>query len=427
MRPRGRHGPRQDRRLRHPGRTARDVQARRSGGTVFRAGELMGFARVGPTELFQKHRDQVDEFQVKDLDRHFELWSLNFRVELAPAPQPARHSHQIPSQRRRCPMSIRFPLLAAGLLCACAAMTSAADWPEFRGPNRDGVCSETGLLREWPKNGPAKAWTAKNLGLGFGTPSVAAGKIFGMGTRNSKDGVWAIKESDGTEIWFTPFDDPRKTDQNNGPSGTPTYRDGKLYALSSNGKLVCLDATDGKKVWGTDYLADFGGSVPSWGYTESPLVDGDKVICAPGSAKATVVSRNKDTGKVIWKTETKSGAGRDGGHSSPIKASIGDVPMYVILLGQTGGLIAVHAETGKLLWQYTAAALGGTAQIPIPIIKGDLVWLSTGYNGGSALLRLSSEGEDKLTVKELKTYKKELMNHHGGMVLVGDCIYFGHN
>lgn len=321
-------------------------------------------------------------------------------------------------------MSIRLPLLAGSLLFACTA--TASDWPGFRGANRDGLCTETGLLQQWPKAGPAKVWTARNLGLGFGTPSVAGGKIYGLGTRGGKDGVWALKEADGSELWFAPFDDPRKSNQNNGPSGTPTVSDGKVYALSSNGKLVCLEAGTGKKVWGVDYVNDYGGRVQNWGYTESPLVDGDKVIGTPGSARGTVVAWNKDTGKEIWKAELRGGAGNGGGYSSPIKATIGDIPMYIVLLGQSGGLVGVHAETGKLLWQYTAAAMGGTAQIPIPIIKGDLVWVSTAYRGGSALLQLVPEGKDKVTVKELKTYRSDLMNHHGGMVLVGDYVYFGH-
>jgi outer membrane protein assembly factor BamB len=319
----------------------------------------------------------------------------------------------------------RLLLLAAGFLFASSAI--AADWPEFRGPHRDGICTETGLLQQWPKDGPPKVWTAKNLGLGYGTPSIAAGKIFGLGTRGGKDGVWALKEADGSELWFTPFDDPRNTNQNNGPSGTPTYRDGKVYAVSSNGKLVCLDADKGKVLWQADYIKDFGGKVPGWGYTESVLVDGEKVIGTPGSTDATVIALNKDTGKPIWKS--KLGPGGNGqGYSSPVKATIGGVSMYVVLLGKEGGLVGVNPDTGKELWRYTKSALGGVAQIPMPVIKGDLVWFSTSYGGGSALLQLTPESTDSVTVKELKTYKKpDLNNHHGGMVLVGDYIYFGHD
>jgi outer membrane protein assembly factor BamB len=282
-------------------------------------------------------------------------------------------------------------------------------------------------LKSWPKDGPPLVWTTKNLGLGFGTPSVAAGKIFGLGTRDGKDGMWAIKEADGKDLWFTPFDEPRKTNQNNGPSATPTYNDGKLYVESSNGKLVCANADTGKILWTVDYLADFGGKVPAWGYTESVLIDGDKVVCTPGSADATVVALNKNTGKVIWKSKLGA-AGNGAGYCSPIKVTINGVPMYIVLLGQSGGLVGINPTDGKELWKYTKAALGGVAQIPMPVVKGNHVWFSTSYSGGSALLEINAESQDKVSVKELKTYKKpDLNNHHGGMVLVGDYIYFGHD
>ena len=204
-------------------------------------------------------------------------------------------------------MSTRLPLAAVALAISCAVQ--AADWPSFRGPNRDNISKETGLLKEWPKTGPAKAWTAKNLGEGFGTPIVAAGKVFGMGTRDEKDGVWALKESDGSEVWFTPIDKPKNPNQNNGPSGSPTFHDGKIYAISSLGKLVCLDANTGKEIWKADLVKDFGGRVQSWGYTESVLIDGDKLICTPGG-KNTMVALNPATGEVIWKaTVPKADAG----------------------------------------------------------------------------------------------------------------------
>lgn len=322
-------------------------------------------------------------------------------------------------------MSVRIPLIAAGLLFACSAF--AADWPEFRGPKRDGICTETGLLQSWPKDGPSKVWTAKNLGLGYGGPIIAEGKIFGMGTREGKDGIWALKESDGAELWFTPFDDPRKTNQNNGPSGNPTYSGGKLYTVSSNGKLVCINAADGKKLWGIDYLADFGSRVPAWGFTDSPLIDGEKVICVPCSSKGAVAALNKDTGKEIWRTAIASGVGGGAGYSSPIKATIAGKAMYVVLLGDRAGVVGLDAESGKVLWQYTGkAAAGGVAQIPIPVIHKDTVWVSCGYGGGSALLQINKSG-DKFTAKELRVFKAdELKNHHGGMVQVGDYIYLGH-
>lgn len=322
-------------------------------------------------------------------------------------------------------MPLRAPALALTMLFAATAV--AADWPQWRGPNRDSICTETGLLQSWPKDGPPRAWVAQNLGTGFGTPSIAAGKIFGLGTRDGKDGVWALNEADGKELWFTPIDDPRGSNQNNGPSSTPTYANGKLYAVSSLGKLVCLDAADGKPVWSKSLTNDFGGSVEKWGYCESPLVDGDKLICSPGGNKAAIVALKAGTGDVIWKTDVGR-VGKGSGYSSPLKATVAGVPMYIALLGQDAGFVGVHADTGKLLWSYTHD-VNGTADIPTPIVKGDLVWTATGYPpaGGAALIQLVPNGPDKFTAKELKFYpSRDLMNHHGGMVLVGDYVYFGH-
>ncbi|MBA4191167.1 MAG: polyvinylalcohol dehydrogenase [Planctomycetaceae bacterium] len=325
-------------------------------------------------------------------------------------------------------MSTRYPLLAAVLLFASTAL--AEDWPTFRGPNRDGVSTEVGLLKSWPKDGPKLVWTAKNLGIGWGTPSVADGKIFGIGTRGGKDGIWAVTEKDGKELWFTPFADPAEKvqKQTNGPGSTPTYHKGKLYVVSHNGTVAAFDAAKGKELWSKSYISDFGGKLPAWGFNDSVLIDDDKVICAPGSPKAALAALKPDTGATIWTTDAGDVSGGQG-YSSPVKATIGGVPMYVILTGAKGGLIGVNAATGKVLWQYkNTPAAGGVAQIPIPVIKGDLIWVSCSYGGGAALLQIVPAGKDKFEVKEIKTYiKKDLNNHHGGMVLVGDHIYFGHD
>ena len=162
----------------------------------------------------------------------------------------------------------------------------------------------------------------------------------------------------------------------------------------------------------------------NWGYSESVLVDDGKVIGTPASADAALVALDPDTGKVIWKTEVPN-PGKASGYCSPVKTDVGGIPMYVTLLGNSGGVVGVHAKTGKLLWQY-AKIMNGTANIPSPVVSGDLVFASTGYgDGGAALLQLvpTAAGVD---VKELQYYKaKELQNHHGGMVLVDGYIYMG--
>jgi outer membrane protein assembly factor BamB len=321
------------------------------------------------------------------------------------------------------------PVLPEVAVVQAAPAPGPTDWPQWRGINRDGKSSETGLLRSWPKEGPPKVWTVTNMGAGFGTPSVAAGMIFGAGVRDGKDGVWGLNEADGSEVWFTPFaDTPKTAPQNNGPASTPTYHEGKVYTVSGNGTLAAMDAKTGKLVWTRSYLKDFGGSVPTWGYSDSVLIDGKKLICSPSGSKAAVAALNPKTGATIWSTPINP-VGGGFGYSSPIKMTVGNIPTYVCLLGDKAGIVGVHADTGKMLWQYNKKpAAGGVAQIPTPVFLGNKLWVSCSYSGGSALLELTPKGTTAVDVKELKSYPKpELNNHHGGMILLGKHVYFGHD
>lgn len=320
-------------------------------------------------------------------------------------------------------MRHRFAAVAAALLTASTLL--AADWPRWRGPNNDGVSKETGLLKSWPKEGPPKLWTVKGCGDGFSSIAIVGGVIYGTGLKDNQEVLWALKESDGSELWSTPFaPNGQPGGPSKGPNSTPTVANGKVYVLSSGGELACVEAKSGKIVWRASYKKDLGGRMMSgWGYSESVLIDGDKLICTPGGDKAAVVALNANTGAVIWKSEISNGGGS--GYASPVKATFDGVPMYITLLGKSGGVVAVHANTGKLLWKYNKIA-NGTANIPTVIVKGDLVWCSTGYgDGGSALLRIKGDGASA-SLEEIKQYSSgELQNHHGGMVLIGDHIYFG--
>jgi outer membrane protein assembly factor BamB len=305
--------------------------------------------------------------------------------------------------------------LSFSLLLAASGGARGADWPQFRGPDRDGVSKETGLLASWPKDGPRKLWTAENLGLGFGTPSVAGGRIFGLGTRDGKDGVWALNESDGKELWFTPFDEPRKTNQNNGPSSTPTVIDGKAYVLSSKGKLACLDATTGKPDWQVDFVKDFGARIPGWGYTESPLIDGDKVICTPGG-KNTLVALEKTTGKVIWKAAVPKS---DGAHyASAIAVESAGQKQYVQFV--SGGVVSVGASDGAFLWRYAGPA-NGTANCSAPIFHDGYVFAASSYGKGGGLAKIA-KADSKFEATEVY-FEKRMENHHGGLVLVDGYMY----
>ncbi len=325
-------------------------------------------------------------------------------------------------------------LLFTVLAVASSSSLKAEDWPQWRGPNRDGVSKETGLLQKWGSLGPEKIWISTGLGGGYSTPSVVNGHIYGMGKRGGdptkKRGsggteiVWSVSESEGAMEWATPLGEAANVGYGEGGRSTPTYANGKLYVVTMGGDLVCLDAKSGSIIWKKSYVNDFGGKIQSWGYAESVLVDGDAVIGTPGSSKAAFVKLKADTGEVIWEAPVKN-PGSAGGYSSPVKATIHGVDMYINLLGQSGGVVAVDAKTGKMLWQYTRV-MNPTANIPTVVVRDNLVFCSTGYAaGGSALLQINKDGET-FEAKELQYHKANvLQNHHGGMVLVGDHIYMG--
>ncbi len=334
-------------------------------------------------------------------------------------------------------MSPRLLPLAAGVLAVAVAAVSAQppatpgpnDWPQWRGPNRDGKSAETGLLKSWPKDGPPLAWTATGLGDGFGTPTVVAGKIYAMGTKDGKDGVHCLNEADGKSVWFAPLGASAVRDRNNGSGSQPTYSSGKLYAVTINGTVAAVDAKTGKVAWTRSY-EEFGAKAGGWGFNESVLVDGDKVICNPGANKGAVVALNANTGATVWATPINP-VGGGGGYSSAVKMTVGTIPTYVCLLGSEAGVVGVHATTGKKLWQYAdKGTKGGVAQIPTPVVYENKVWVSCSYgkDGGATLLDLTATGKDKIDVKLVKAYgKPELNNHHGGMILVGKHVYFGHD
>jgi outer membrane protein assembly factor BamB len=320
-------------------------------------------------------------------------------------------------------------LLVFPLLPLAAQNAQTADWPQWRGPRRDAVCPETGLLTEWPKGGPRLLWSAREVnggkcvGIGYASISVSGGRIYTLGDRDGQGNLICLDEATGKVLWTTPFS-PNYGD--GGPRCTPTVEGGRVYALSPHGILVCANAESGSVLWTKDLKADFGGHMMSgWNYSESPLVDGDRLVCTPGGRDAALVALNKVTGDVVWKCSTgkvNSGAG----YASIVVADAGGVRQYITLLGHELGLIGVNAENGKLLWSYKKVA-NGTANIPTPIVKGDLVFASTAYNRGAVLLRLTPNGKGGIDAREVYWLgHEELQNHHGGMVLVGDYVYGGH-
>lgn len=309
--------------------------------------------------------------------------------------------------------------------------TSTKDWPQWRGPKRDNISPDTGLLKEWPKEGPRLIWNArevnkgKSVGTGFSSVSIAGGRIYTMGDRGPEGYVFCLDQATGAEIWATKIYEEKKN--GDGPRCTPTIDGDRLYALSRHGHLVCLNLARGDIVWRKHLKDDLGGRMMSgWDYSESPLVDGDKLVCTPGGDDCALAALNKYTGEVIWKAKVPQCGGA--GYASIVISQGAGVKQYITLLGagKGGGLVGVEAETGKLLWNYRKIA-NGTANIPTSLVKGDLVFCSTGYGTGAALLRIVRDQNGDVSVKEEYFLKGgTLQNHHGGMVLLGDHVFGGH-
>lgn len=220
-------------------------------------------------------------------------------------------------------MNRRFSVWTMGWVMSLVGglPVGAFDWPQWQGPDRNAISQETGLRREWPKEGPPLAWRVEGLGGGDSAPSIAEGKVFGMANRGSDEVVWALAEKDGQPLWVTPLGPAFQQgwpQGKEGPGGTPTVDGERLYVLGLGGNLVCLQVQDGAKVWERNLVTDFGGVVPTWSYRESPLVDGDKLICTPGGGESMLVALDKTTGETIWKSPTPGGSeGTPGATANP--------------------------------------------------------------------------------------------------------------
>lgn len=197
-------------------------------------------------------------------------------------------------------------VIASLITLGVSHFAGAADWPQWQGPDRNAISRETGLLQQWPTEGPALAWRISGLGGGDSAPAVAGGKLFGLSNRGSEEVVWALSEKDGQQLWVTPLGaafEQRFHQSKEGPGGTPAVDGDRLYVIGVGGTLACLNIADGKLVWKRSFTQDFGGVLPMWSFRESPLVDGDQVICTPGGPDAMIVAVNKLTGETIWKSQ----------------------------------------------------------------------------------------------------------------------------
>lgn len=295
----------------------------------------------------------------------------------------------------------------------------SSDWPQWRGPARDGVSKESGLLKQWPAGGPKLLWQVNNLGDGYSTPVVVGTRIYLMSNRGmDNEFVQALSTKDGSVIWTTRVGNVGNPDQNpNYPKArsTPTVDGDLLYALGSDGDLACLEAKTGKIRWSKSLRKDFGGQPGEWAYSESPLVDGDAVVITPGGAEATMVALNKKTGAVIWKSAIPGA--EPAAYASAIVVQAAGRKQYVQFL--TKGIVGVDAKTGQFLWRYAEAAKG-PAQYFTPIARGEYVY-GGALSVGGALVRLKPTA-DGVTAEQVY-FARGLPNGPGGAVVIGDHIY----
>lgn len=314
------------------------------------------------------------------------------------------------------PKSEPDPAPDSGTTAAPVASNSEASWPQILGPNRNGQSPETGLNWNWGSNGPDSLWYRSGLGEGYSSVAIADGKVFTLGTDGTREAAFALNLSDGEPLWKLPFGSIFNDGTGNGPRGTPTI-DGKLlYALGGNGDLASISIETGKGIWSKNILRDFGGSNITWGISESVLIDGDKLICTPGGSRGTMVALNKKTGNVLWTCQAPGNP--QAAYSSAIAVEIDGVRQYVNMVHDR--LIGVHAETGKLLWE-DRKAVNGTANCSTPLQFENSVFYATGYSTGGSLVKLTSQ--NKSTTAENVYHTRDMKNHHGGMVIVGDYLY----
>jgi outer membrane protein assembly factor BamB len=308
-----------------------------------------------------------------------------------------------------------------------SATYAAVDWPTWRGAKRDAVSTESGLLKQWPADGPKLAWQSSGLGAGYSSLTIAGNRIYTLGDRADGQYVIALNLADGKQAWARKIGPVWDDGELGGSRGTPTIDGDALYAIGTEGDLVCLDNATGAVRWQKSLPRDYNGQMMSdWKYSESPLVDGDRVLFTPGAFGSLIVAVDKKTGKDIWRAggARLGNAGSNGaGYSSIVISEGAGVKQYVQLIGR--GLIGVQASDGKLLWNYNRVA-NDVANIATPVVKGDYVFGSTGYQTGSALLKLAKTADGVSATEVYFLEPRTFQNHHGGFVLIGDYLYAGH-
>ena len=304
-------------------------------------------------------------------------------------------------------------LIALSLMLDTVGGQAVPEWFQWRGPNRDGHFAETGLLQTWPKAGPPLAWRANGLGDAYSSFSTAGGRLFTLGARGGTEYVIALDRATGKKVWEYQNGRRFQNDRGDGPRSTPTVDGDRLYVLGGSGDLTCLEHATGQRVWTVNLVQKFGGVNPYWGYSESPLIVGDRILVNAGGRRASIVAIDKADGSTLWQQHS-DGAG----YSSPMLMRTGSLNQVIFFTESR--TLAVDPRDGRLLWSYNKAA-NGTANIATPIVRGTRVFVSSDYGTGAALLDVRAAG-NLATANEVY-FTRDMRNHHSSSVLVGDLLY----
>ncbi len=310
---------------------------------------------------------------------------------------------------------LRHTATAAATLLLAMLPAAAENWTQWRGPHRIDHSPDKGLLKAWPAEGPKQDWVFKNAGVGYSGPAIVDGVIYTLGAREDEEQLIVLDAKSGKELWSVGISPSYENNWGNGPRSTPTIVEGIAYIMSAKGDLAAVDLKSKKISWKVSMTEDLGGKLPGWGYTESILVDGNQVICTPGGKEGAVAALDKKTGKVIWQSAEMA---KEAWYSSPVKATINGKDQYVQLAHKN--LFGVDAKSGAVLWKTDWR--GGVAVIPTPIVKGDSVYITSGYNAGCKKVTITSSGVNVDYDHEGET----MVNHHGGVIALGEHI-FGHS
>ena len=296
----------------------------------------------------------------------------------------------------------------------------ADDWAQWRGQHRDGISPETGLLKEWPKQGPKLLWEVKELGSGYSTPAVVGQRIYVLGNDGlENEFVQALAVSDGKRVWSARLGkvgNPEQQPKFAAARSTPTVEGEFLYALGSDGDLACVAIGTGKVLWHKNLRNAFGGKPGIWAYSESPLLDGDKLVCTPGGSDATLVVLNKKTGELLRKCAVPGGD--PAAYSSAIIVEGAGLKQYVQVL--QGGLVGVDAQSGRFLWRYNKINSPYKANIPTPVAHGGYIYSAAVGVGGGAIKLKPREGAVDF---EQVYFSPKLPTAIGGEVILGDYMY----